>query len=101
MSLESILTVVFGVVALIGTFVSYYFYIKGIIIKAATGAIDNAEQPDKKGEEKFKEAVDQIMTLIPTVLKPFITKDFVGKLVQAAFEKIESYAKKQVEKQKK
>lgn len=38
------------------------------------------------------------MLLIPMVVKPFFSCEFVRQVVQAAFDKIEEYAKKQVAK---
>ncbi len=44
------------------------------------------------------EATDSVCAIIPAVLKPIIKRDFVKAIVQAAFDRIEAYAKKQVEK---
>ena len=100
MNFEAILSIILAIATLIGVFVSYYYYIKEIIARSASDAIEQAEQPGKKGEEKFAEAVEQIMNLIPLVLKPFITKALVEKITQAAFDKIEAYAKKQTKNKK-
>jgi len=95
MSVEIILSIVFGILSLAGVFVSYYFHIKSKITKAATESIDKAEVSDKTGEEKFKEAVDLVMALIPTVAKPFFSRKFVENIVQMAFDSIKSFAEKQ------
>lgn len=101
MKAEAIINLIFGVIAVVASFVGWYFYIKGKAYKAAEGAVDNAEQDGKTGAEKLEIATDQVYAIIPVVLKPFITKEIVRGIVQAAFDKIESYAKKQVEKNKK
>ncbi len=101
LGLEAIISIALTVFSIIVTFVSYYFYIRGKLHKAAAGAITNAEQDDKTGEEKLELAVEQVYSLIPISLKPFIHKKSVRKIVQAAFDKIEDYAQKQVEKAKK
>ena len=98
MTWEIILTVVFAVLTIVGIFVSYYFYIKNKITKAIAGEIDNAEIDDVEGPKKKAEVIAQLQTLIPAVLKPFITYNVLDKLVQTVFDGIERYAKKQVEK---
>lgn len=95
MDLKTIINIALAVLALISTFISYYYHVKELIAKSLPGAIDDAEQPDKVAKEKFDEAVAQAMGVIPKVLKPFINKALVEKLVQAAFDKIEAYSKKQ------
>ena len=87
--------VIMGIIALLSTFISYYFHIKEKIGKAASGAIDSAEESGGVGAEKFEMAVEQLNALIPRVIKPFITDDLVRKLVQETFDSIESYARKQ------
>lgn len=101
MPTEIIVNIILGVVAVVAAFAGYYFYIKAKLTKAAESAIDNAEQDDKTGEEKLNEATDSVCALIPTILKPMIKRELVKALVQTAFDKIESYAKKQVEKKSK
>lgn len=96
--LELILTIVFAILTVVGIGFSYYFYIKSKINAAIAGKIDEAEIDGKVGEEKKAEVIAQLQKLIPTILKPFITPAMLDALVQAAFDKIEEYAKKQVEK---
>ena len=98
MSVAQIINIVLAVLSVAATFVGYYFYIRGKAYKAAQDAVDQAEQDDKTGEEKLAAAVEQVYALIPAVLKPIISREIVKGIVQAAFEKIESYAKKQVAK---
>ena len=95
MSVEIILNIVLGVLALAGTFLSYYLHIKEKITAATVDAINTAENEDKTGEEKKQLAVEQVYALVPKVLKPIITKKFIDQLVQAAFDKIKAFAIKQ------
>lgn len=90
-----LINIALGFLALVGYFVGYYFYIRAKINKEADGAIDAAEQPDKAGPEKLEQATAQAYALVPPFLKPFISKHLVRNIVQAAFNRIESYAKKQ------
>lgn len=101
MKAEIIINLILGILAIVASFVGWYFYVKGKAYKAAEGAVDDAEQDGKTGAEKLEIATDQVYAIIPVVLKPFITKDIVRDIVQAAFDKIEAYAKKQVKKKKK
>ena len=48
--------------------------------------------------EKFDYVVDNIYNLIPTVVRPFVTKDLVAIIVQNVFDQMESYAVKQADK---
>lgn len=101
MKAEIITNLILGILAIVASFVGWYFYVKGKAYKAAEGAVDDAEQDGKTGAEKLEIATEQVYAIIPVVLKPFITKDIVRGIVQAAFDKIEAYAKKQVEKKNK
>jgi len=98
MTTAQIIDIVLGVVAVLVSFVGYYFYIRAKINKAATDAINDAEEPDKIGEEKLEAAVEQIYALVPAILKPILNKTFIAQLIQEAFNKIEEYAKKQLAK---
>ena len=93
-------TIIITVLAIIGYFLSYYFSVVAKIYKATESAVNNAEQEDKTASEKMELAVNYIYDIIPAVVKPFITKSVLEKIVQAAFDKIEEYAKKQVEARK-
>lgn len=98
MAASEIFNIVLGILTVVSSFASYYFYIRGVVAKSAAEAVDKAEQDGKTGEEKLTLAVEQLYALVPLLLKGIITKDFVAALVQAAFDKIEAYAKKQIAK---
>ena len=95
MTTTTILTIVFGILALGTTFLSYYLSIKSKIQEAAEDAINTAEELDKIGEEKMAIAVDQVYDLIPAAIKPFLSKATIEILVQATFDRMEEYALKQ------
>lgn len=95
MTTTTILTIVFGVLALGATFLSYYLSIKAKVQEAAEDAINTAEELDKIGEEKMAIAVDQVYDLIPAAVKPFLSKATIEILVQATFDRMEEYALKQ------
>lgn len=95
---SSILTIVFAIISIIVSVLSYYLYIRKKITDAAAGAVNDAEDLDKAGEEKKAAAVDAIYSIIPAIIKPLFSKAFIAQIVQAAFDKIEAYAKKQIAK---
>ena len=98
MTVGEILSIVFAVLTVAGGFVSYYFYIRNKIQKQIAAEIENAEDEDTVGAEKMAQVVATLKKLVPIILKPFITDSLIESLVQAAFNAIEAYAKKQVEK---
>lgn len=98
---EGIIGLVLTGLTLLLSFISHYIYIRGKLHKAAAEAINDAELDDKTGKEKLELAVDEVYSLIPTSLRFFIYRRTVRKIVQAAFDAIEAYAKKQVEKKSK
>jgi uncharacterized membrane protein YdjX (TVP38/TMEM64 family) len=95
MDYKTIVSIIASLIAIAGGFINYYFQVKKSIAEAAPGAIDRAESLDKIGKEKFDNAVNYITELIPVVIKPFIPKSVIEKMIQGVFNKMESYAKKQ------
>ena len=93
-------TIILTILAIVGYFLSYYFHVKAKIYAATESAVNDAEQNDKTASEKMAFAVNQIYEIVPAALKPFITKAVIEKIVQAAFDKIDEYAEKQVKKEK-
>lgn len=98
---ELIIRIVEAVLVIAFIFLSYYIKIREILKENVNTAIDDAEETNLIGAEKFKLAVDQLMTFVPAIVKPIITRKFVEQLVQSAFDKIESYARKQLQKKSK
>ena len=89
------LSIVFGAVSLVLTFISYYFYIKSEIYKRTEETVNNVEIGGTVGKEKLTAATEQLYGSVPVVLKPFITRGHIESAVQYAFDKIEAYANKQ------
>ena len=101
MTISLVINVFFGIVAILVSFISYYYYIKTVIDEAAADAINDAEKLDKSGAEKLAIATDAVYALVPKILRSVLPKSLVHNLVQSAFDKIESYAKQQKEKEDK
>lgn len=93
---EKIISIVLGVVSVALSFLGYYFAVRAKLEAAAAGAVEGAEADGKSGEEKLRDAVRTVSALVPAALKPFIREPLITRIVQAAFDKIEAYAKKQV-----
>lgn len=72
-----------------------------LIVGEAVVYIRKAEEDykdsTKKGGEKFEEVVDKLDSLVPTGLKPIITKDMIEKIVQSTFDEVEKYVKLQLD----
>lgn len=95
MSFNEILNIILVVLGVIITFVTYYFKIKNKLQDAVNGSINDAEQEGVSGEDKMNQVVNELYSLVPIAYRAIFTKDFIQKLVQKAFDKIEEYAKKQ------
>ena len=68
---------------------------------AAVEYIDRAEQEFKgvkRGGEKFKWVVDNLHSILPEAIKPFISKSTIEDIVQNTFDIVEGYAKQQLDK---
>ena len=62
--------------------------------------IDRAEalyRGAKRGGEKFEWVVGQLHALLPEAIRPFLSRDTIGDLVQGVFDSVESYAIRQLE----
>lgn len=92
--ISTILMIAFGAL-------SYYFKYKTNLQATIAGHISNAENEyqsaTKSGGEKFQFVVDSIYKVVPTIFKPFITKDMIGILVQKTFDEMAIYATKQLD----
>ena len=98
MNWNEILNIVLVVLGVVITFVTYYFKVKNKLQDAVNGSINNAEQEGVSGEDKMNQVVNDLYSLVPIAYKGIFNKEFIRKLVQKAFDKIEEYANKQVNK---
>lgn len=86
------LEIIITVIALLGTFASYYIWVRKQMAEHAEVAIGSAETKGGTGEEKFQFACDLVTSLIPVVARPFIPRSVVESVVQAVFDRINIYA---------
>ena len=95
MDFNEILNIVLVLIGVVITFVTYYFKVKNKLQDAVNGSINNAEQEGVSGEDKMNQDVNDLYSLVPIAYKGIFNKEFIRKLVQKAFDKIEEYANKQ------
>ena len=95
MDFNEILNIVLVLIGVVITFVTYYFKVKNKLQDAINGSINNAEQEGVSGEDKMNQVVNDLYSLVPIAYKGIFNKEFIRKLVQKAFDKIEEYANKQ------
>ena len=95
MDFNEILNIVLVVLGVVITLVTYYFKVKNKLQDAVNGSINNAEQEGVSGEDKMNQVVNDLYSLVPIAYKGIFNKEFIQKLVQKAFDKIEEYANKQ------
>ena len=99
MALSIIVNIIVGILAVVISFVSYYFHIKEVIEKSVVTSIGSVESVyGITGAEKLAAATAEVYSLVPVFLRVAINRKFISKIVQRAFDKIENYAKLQVEK---
>ena len=95
MDFNEILNIILVLIGVVITFVTYYFKVKNKLQDAVNGSINNAEQEGVSGEDKMNQVVNDLYSLVPIAYKGIFNKEFIRKLVQKAFDKIEEYANKQ------
>ena len=83
------------------TFLSYYFSIKNKIRKISEDAINCAEELNMIGEEKMKIAIENVRSAIPYAVRKFFSDEFIRRILQDVFDKMKSFAEKQVLREKK
>ena len=94
--------IIVTILMVVGGYLVSYFKTKNTLIEEAKNAINSAEQAyqdtAKAGGQKMEWVVDYLYTLVPVMIKPFISRDMVQKLVQAAFDAMKKFADSQLDK---
>ena len=99
MNWELILTIVSSIITVAAAILGYYQHIKKRLEQEALNAINKAEETDKVGAEKMHDAIKTVCDMIPAAAKPFISEQMVEMIIQRVFDKVEDYARKQLEKE--
>ena len=98
MDINQILNIALIILTILSTLIGYYFKIKEKVLKEINGLINNAEDGESIGKDKMQSVVDNLYKLVPAPYKGILNKNVLERMVQLAFDKIEEYAKKQVNK---
>ncbi len=98
---ETIINIVLALLSVVLAYVTYFFDTRRKIQEQVNGKIDLAEETGEVGAEKLAMVVNSLYGIVPAIFKPFLTKAAIEKIVQKAFDKMEEYAQKQVEKKSK
>ena len=96
--MELVATIISVVCTVVSVIAGYYIYIRKRIEEEALDAINKAEDTDKHAEEKLEEAVETVYNVLPSVIKPFISRGLLKTIIQKVFDKVDEYAKKQLQK---
>lgn len=97
---EIILNVALIILSIVLAGVTYYLDTKRKIQEKVNGEIDAAEDTGKKDKEKMAYVVEQLKAIVPKALRFLFTDKVLENIVQKAFDVIENYAQKQVDKKK-
>ena len=92
--LANIAWIVFG-------FLAVYFKTRTDVVSMANSVISKAEEIYKEsgsGGKRMKWAVQYIHSVIPTPLKFIFTESFIESILQTAFDGMQNFAKKQLDK---
>ena len=102
MSMENMIQIAQIVIAIIFGGLALYFKSKVKLTEKVSGLIAQAEDTyksyTKAGGMKFEWVVTRLYVYVPVWLRPLITKDVIGRIVQFVFDNVESYAKMQLDK---
>jgi len=95
MSVSEIFNIILAVVAAVLTCFECRSSIKNIIVSTANEAINFAENKNLSSSEKMDKAIGFVESKLPAVFKPFVTKEFIRKIIQAAFDKVAKFVSTQ------
>ena len=93
--METVITIVTTALAVFVSVFSYYLSIKRKVKDVALEMINTAEVLNVSGKEKMEFAVNAVYEVVPSVAKPFITRDFVESTIQIIFDEVKAFAEKQ------
>lgn len=102
MNVETIIEAAKVAVAIILGGFALYFKSKVKLTEKVSGLIAEAEDTyksyTKAGGEKMNWVVTRLYVYVPVWLRPLITREVIGRIVQFVFDNVESYAKIQLDK---
>lgn len=102
MSMENMIHIAQVVIAVLFGGLALYFKSKVKLTEKVSGLIAEAEDTyksyTKAGGMKFEWVIAHLYVYVPAWLRPLITKDVIGRIVQFVFDNVQSYAKMQLDK---
>lgn len=102
LNLDLIYKIIMTIVAVGFGGLCYYFKTKQGLAQLAESAINKAEElykdVTKAGGQKFQYAVDMVYDHIPVQIRWMISKDMIAEIIQNVFDRMEAYAKMQLDK---
>lgn len=101
MTISIIINIVLAVLALTVGFAATYYKGNSKLIKAVTGYIAQAEATytsAKSGGAKMQYVVGKLYALLPAIIRPFMPESVIQTICQAIFDKVDAYAKLQLDK---
>lgn len=82
-------------------FLTTYFRSSKKLQALAGRVINDAEQAFKgtsqRGQDKFNYALTMLYDKVPVALRPFITRQLLGEMLQSAFDELSAFAAKQLD----
>lgn len=93
-----VLNIILAVLSVALLLVSGWIGIKKKIQLEAENAINDAEDTELVGAEKMERAIDSVLAALPVPAQLFVTRDVIETVIQATFDGMEIYAKRQLEK---
>lgn len=98
----NIYSIVVTVLFVVLGYITSYIRTKSQLIQKTEELINTAEENYKSatqaGQEKFNAVVTWLYDMTPAPLKIFITKQMISQIVQTAFDKMQDFANKQLDK---
>lgn len=85
-------SIIYWILVLFAVYEIFYFKKKSALTKQVVAFINMAESLTTTGSEKFEWVVERLLSSVPTIFKPFLTKDKISAIVQYVYNNCKKYA---------
>lgn len=100
--MDTVLNIILIIGMIILGAIAAYYRANAKLKEKVAELIDQAEgmytDATKQGGKRFEWVVERLYSIIPAWLKPLLTQQAVGKIVQNVFDWMDSFAKRQADK---
>lgn len=100
-NVDTIIEIAAYILSIVMTFLTSYFHSSKKLQELANRAINEAETAfegtSKKGQQKFEFALMKLHSHVPAVLRPFITREMLSKMLQSAFDEVATFVTHQLD----